>query len=136
MKVLFNLQQLATFLFVALSTITASCNAFVSGFLSPAIKRKGASARFATDGENENISMARARRSLATILQRQRLEESFSVLSSVEECDVRDISSCGSACAKCNGEGATRCRFCSGSRMFGGARCLVCSGRGLEVCKG
>lgn len=71
---------------------------------------------------------------------RLRLQMNWELQQTQEDCDVDDMSSCGSLCNECNGSGTTKCRFCMGSKHIilpeRGQKlvCPVCDQHGHEVC--
>mmetsp|Transcript_8603 Transcript_8603/g.12459 ORF Transcript_8603/g.12459 Transcript_8603/m.12459 type:complete len:183 (-) Transcript_8603:96-644(-) len=72
---------------------------------------------------------------------RLRLQMNWELRQTQEDCDVDDVSSCGSLCNECMGSGATKCRFCVGNKHVvlpeRGQKlvCPVCDQSGHEVCR-
>lgn len=90
-------------------------------------------------------SLSSARSSLDKILLASQalrnLETTYQISSSIDECELETISSCGSSCEACGGSGVKLCRFCQGTKQlsfgkFDGVQdCVVCVGQGVETCK-
>jgi DnaJ-class molecular chaperone len=71
---------------------------------------------------------------------RMRLEMSYEMFRSSDDCDLEDISTCSETCAECSGSGHSLCRGCAGTKQVSliGATskmsCPVCNSKGVEEC--
>lgn len=71
---------------------------------------------------------------------RIRLEMTYEMFRSSDDCDLEDVTTCSERCTACHGAGTTSCRCCQGSKrvsMIAGApsmSCPVCNANGVEEC--
>eukprot|EP00565_Helicotheca_tamesis_P000507 CAMPEP_0185727092 /NCGR_PEP_ID=MMETSP1171-20130828/2882_1 /TAXON_ID=374046 /ORGANISM="Helicotheca tamensis, Strain CCMP826" /LENGTH=254 /DNA_ID=CAMNT_0028395589 /DNA_START=103 /DNA_END=867 /DNA_ORIENTATION=+ len=97
----------------------------------PATREKKEKSRTSSDKSNDEESA------------RQMLNLRWSLMKSMDECDVTNIMTCSEQCATCGGTGYVECRFCGGTsfltvgnkHFFGeGQRCPCCNDDGEVLC--
>jgi len=85
--------------------------------------------------------LSRHEKELQAESDRVRLEMTYEMFRSTDDCDLDDVATCSDTCQDCHATGHTLCRCCAGRKQVSlissqpPMACPVCNAKGVEECQ-